>query len=172
MGTTLRLNNKSFNDEELPQELFRRMRQTTKIRNAFANNMSKDIKLSKPQVSKIIQSGGCFSSWSANLWKKALTNIAISLARDHLSGLVSNLTSNAINKFDRKISAKRAFRAGKGFPLFISNEDMSGVTKFIKSLEDSGALIDGVTETIKGEIKKQEGGFLGASLAPLTVSLA
>ena len=67
MGTTLRLNNKSFNDEELPQELFRRMRQTTKIRNAFANNVSKDIKLSKPQVSKIIQSGGCFSSWLANL---------------------------------------------------------------------------------------------------------
>ena len=67
MGTILRLNNKSFNDEELPQELFRRMRQTTKIRNAFANNMSKDIKLSKPQVSKIIQSGGCFSSWLANL---------------------------------------------------------------------------------------------------------
>ena len=49
---------------------------------------------------------------------------------------------------------------------------MSGVTKVIKSLEDSGALIDGVTETVKDEIKKQEGGFLGASLAPLTVSLA
>ena len=152
MGTTLKLNNKSSDDEELPQELFRRTRQTTKIRNAFANNMSTDRKLSKPKVSKIIQSGGCFGSWLENLGKKA--------------------RRNPINKFDRKISAKRASKAGKRFPLFISNEDMSGVTKVIKSLEDSGALIDGVTETVKGEIKKQEGGFLGASLAPLTVSLA
>ena len=36
--------------------------------------------------------------------------------------------------------------AGKGFTLFILNEDMN-VIKIIKSLEDSGALIDGVTET-------------------------
>ena len=162
MGTALRLNNKSFDDEELQQELLRRTTQTTKIRNAFANNMSTDRKLSKPQISKIIQLGGYFGSWLENLGKKALTNITISLARDHLSGWVSNLTSKAINTFDRKISAKRAFRAGKGFTLFISNEDMNGVTKVIKSLEDSGALIDGVTE----------GGFLGDSLAPLTVSLA
>ena len=37
-------------------------KQTTKIRNAFANNMSTDIKLSKAQISKIIQSGGSFGS--------------------------------------------------------------------------------------------------------------
>ena len=36
--------------------------------------------------------------------KKALTSIAILLGRDNLPGLVSNLTLNAINKFDRKIS--------------------------------------------------------------------
>ena len=41
-----------------------------------------------------------------------LTNIAVPLARDNLPGLVSNLTSNAINKFERKISEKGAFRAG------------------------------------------------------------
>ena len=40
----------------------------------------------------ITQSGG---SWLANLDKKALTNVAISLARDNLPGLVNNLTSNA-----------------------------------------------------------------------------
>ena len=32
--------------------------------------------------------------------------------------------------------------------------------KIIKSLEDSGVLIDGVTETLKNEIKKQEVDFL------------
>ena len=39
--------------------------------------MSADIKLSKAQTSKIIQSGGPFGSWLDNLGKKALANIAI-----------------------------------------------------------------------------------------------
>ena len=39
---------------------------------------------------------------------------------------------------------------------------MNDIIKVIKSLEDSGVLIDGVTETVKCKIKKQEGGFLGA----------
>ena len=60
-------------------------------------------------------------------------------------------------------------RAGKGFTLFLLNEDVN-IVKIIKSLEDSGALIDGVTETIKHEIKKQKGGFLGALLVPLGTS--
>ena len=46
-------------------------------------------------------------------------------------------------------------RAGKEFTLFISNEDMNGIIKIIKLLEDSGVLIDGVTETIKHETKKK-----------------
>ena len=106
-----------------------------------------------------------------NLGKKALTNIAFPLARYNLLGLVINLTSNAINKFERKISGKGAVRAGKRFTLFISNGDMNDLIKIIKSSEDSGVLIDGVTETVKYEIKKQEGGFLGALLASLFGSL-
>ena len=42
----------------------------------------------------------------------------ITVARDSLPGLVRNLNSNTINKFDRKISEKRAIRAGNGFNLF------------------------------------------------------
>ena len=97
----------------MPHELFLTTRQTTKIRNAFANNISTDIKLSKAQISKIIQSGGSFGSWSVNLGKKALTNIDIILARNNFPGLLSNLTSNAINKCQRKISGMGAVRAGK-----------------------------------------------------------
>ena len=70
---------------------------------------------------------------------KALTN--------NLPGVVSNLTSNVINKFERKISGKGAVRAGKRFILFISNGDMNDIIKIIKSLEYSGVLIDGVSET-------------------------
>ena len=121
-GAILRLNKKN---------LFLTTRQTTKIRNAFANNMSTYMKPSKSQVSKIIQSGGSFGSWLANLGKKALTNIAIPLARDNLLELVSNLTSNAINKLERKISGKGAVEIGKVTTLFISNEDMN-IIKIIK----------------------------------------
>ena len=115
--------------------------------------MSTDTKFSKAQISKIIQSGGSFSSWLSNFRKKAPKNITTPLARDNLPGLLSNLTSHAINKLKRKIGKKGAVRAGKGFTLFILNEDMNDITKIIKT-EDSGVLIDEVTETVKHEIKK------------------
>ena len=66
---------------------------------------------------------------------------------------------------------KGAVRAGKEFTLFISNEYQNDIIKIIKSIDDLGVLIDGVAETVKHEIKKQEGVFLGASLALLATSL-
>ena len=100
----------------------------------------------------------------------ALTNIAISLARDNLSELLSNLTLSAINNFDLKLSGKRSVRAGVGFNLFILNEDMNDIIKIIEPLKDSGVLFDGVIETVKHEIKNHEGEFLGALLAPLVAT--
>ena len=107
-GTILRINKKNFEDEELPDKLFLTTREATKIRNIFVNNMSTDIKPSKTQISKIIQSGGSFGSWLANSSKKVLANFASPLTRDNLPGLVRNLASNAINKFKRKIGGKGA----------------------------------------------------------------
>ena len=98
-GTILRINKKNFQDEELRNELFLTTRQTTKIRNAFTNNMLRDIKLIKAQVFKMIQAGGSFGSWLASLGKKALTSVAIPLAGDNLAGLVSNLASSLRNTF-------------------------------------------------------------------------
>ena len=57
-GTTLRINLKMFDGNDLPHELLLTTRQKTKLRNAFNNNTSADIKLSKAQINKIIQSGG------------------------------------------------------------------------------------------------------------------
>ena len=57
-GTTLRMNLKMFNGNDLLHELLLTARQKTKLRNSFNNNMSTDLKLSKAQFSKIIQSGG------------------------------------------------------------------------------------------------------------------
>ena len=57
--------------------------------------------------------------------------------------------------------------AGKEFTLCISNEDKDGIIKIVKLLGDPGLFIDGATETVKHELKKQEGGFLGAMMAPI-----
>ena len=51
-GKTLRINLKMFNGNNLPHELLLTTRQKTKLRNAFNNNMSADLKLSKAQISK------------------------------------------------------------------------------------------------------------------------
>ena len=56
--TTLRMSLKIFNGNDIPHELLLTTRQKTKLRNSFNNNMSTDLKLSKAQISKIIQSGG------------------------------------------------------------------------------------------------------------------
>ena len=90
----------------MTHKLFLTTRQTTKLRNAFANNISTNIKVSKAQLFNIIQSSRSFRSWLANFGKKALINITISLPRDNLLELVSNLTSSAINKFEREIVEK------------------------------------------------------------------
>ena len=57
-GTTLRMNTRMFSANNLPHALLLTTKQTTKLRNAIENNMSTDIKLSKDQISKTIQSRG------------------------------------------------------------------------------------------------------------------
>ena len=97
-----------------------------------------------------------FGSWLEHFGKKALTNVATRFPRDNLPGLLSNIASNTIDKFERKICEKGAVRTGKGLTLFISNENIHYIIEIIKSLEDSGILIDGVTETVKHETKKNK----------------
>ena len=55
-GTTLRIGLKMFHGNNLPHKLLLTTRQKTKVKNTFNNNMSTDLKLSKAQISKIIQS--------------------------------------------------------------------------------------------------------------------
>ena len=57
-GATSRLGIKNFNKTEHPYELLLTTGQNTKLRNAISNSLTTDIKLSKPQMKKIIQSGG------------------------------------------------------------------------------------------------------------------
>ena len=76
--------------------------------------------------------------------KETLTNIVVPLAKVVLPKLATKATSSVIDKFERKISEWEAIRAEKGFTLVISNEDMDDIIRIIKSLENSGLLIDGV----------------------------
>ena len=70
----------------LPNELLLTTRQKTKLRNAFNDNMSTNLKLSKTQISKIIQSAGFLGSLLSEL-AGPLMKVAIPLAKNVLAPL-------------------------------------------------------------------------------------
>ena len=74
--TILRINKKNFQDEALLHELFLITRQTTKISNVIVKIILTDIKLSKAQLSKMIQSAGFLCNMLGNL-DKVKTDLAI-----------------------------------------------------------------------------------------------
>ena len=80
-GTTLRMVLEILDGNDLPHELLLTTRQKTKLRNAFNNNMSTDIKLSKAQIFKIIQSGAFLGSLLGKL-AGLLTKVAVPLAKN------------------------------------------------------------------------------------------
>ena len=55
--------------------------------------------------------------------------------------------------------------------LTISNDEMDAILKIVKSLEDSGVLLKGVSETIQNEAKEQRGGFISMLLGTIGASL-
>ena len=95
-GTTLRISFKIFNGNNLPHELLLTTRQKTKLRNAFNNNMSTDLKLSKAQISKIIQSRGFLGSLLSKL-AGPLMKVAIPLAETVLVPLGITAAASAID---------------------------------------------------------------------------
>ena len=66
---------------------------------------------------------------------------------------------------------KKILGSGNHTTLIISNNDMQDLLKIVKSLEDSGILLNGITETVKNEVKEQKGGFLLMLLGILGASL-
>ena len=80
------MNIKISDRKSLPHDLLLTIRQKTKLRNVFENNMSTDIKLSKSQISKIIQSGGFLGSFLSKL-AGSLMKVAVPLAKHILAPL-------------------------------------------------------------------------------------
>ena len=61
--------------------------------------------------------------------------------------------------------------AARTITLIISNDEMKDIIRIVKSLEDSGLLLKGVSKTIQNEAKEQKGGFLSMLLGTLGASL-
>ena len=61
--------------------------------------------------------------------------------------------------------------SGHNTTLIISNDEMKNILNVVKSFENSGLLLEGVSETIKNEAKEQKGGFLSVLLGILGASL-
>ena len=163
-GTTLRLGIKNFNKYELPHELLLTTRQNTKLRNATNNNLATDIKLSKAQIKKLIQSGGFLGKLLSKL-ACPLMKVALTLAKNVLAPL--GLTA-AMSAIDGSIQKKIH---GSGVKLIIEQEDMNDIMKIIESLDNSVILLKRASKTIENETKELRGGFssmlrgtLGASL--------
>ena len=92
----MRISLKMLNENDLPHELLLTTRQKAKLRNAFNNNMSTDLKLSKAQISKIIQSGGFLGSLLSKL-AGPLMKVAIPLAKNVLAPLEITAAASAID---------------------------------------------------------------------------
>ena len=66
---------------------------------------------------------------------------------------------------------KKILGSGNNIALTISNNELEDLIKIVKSLEDSGLLLKGVTESVQNWIKEQKGGFLSILLGTLGASL-
>ena len=100
-GTTLRMSLKMFDGNDLPHELLLTTRQKTKLRNALNNNMSTDLKLSKAQISKMIQSGVFLVSLLSKL-AGSLMKVSVPLAKNILAPLGIAAAASEIDAGIRK----------------------------------------------------------------------
>ena len=105
--------------------------------------MATDIKLSKAQIKKLIQSGGFLGKLLSKL-AGPLMKLAMPLAKNVLAPL--GLTA-AMSAIDGSIQKKIH---GSGIKLVIEEEeDMNDIMKIIEALENSGILLKGVSKTIE-----------------------
>ena len=127
---TLRINIKMFNGDNLLRELLLTTRQKSKLRNAFENNMSIYIKLSKAQISKAIQSGGFLGSL-LRILAGPLTKAAVPLAKKYFRSIRNN--NCCFTNWCRYSKKKKQVVLEQ---------------QLVQAVEDSNILLKGVTKTI------------------------
>ena len=152
-----------------PHELLVTDRQVSNLRKTFANNSSANIKLSKTQLSKMIQSGGFLGRLLGPLLKTGLpliSNVIKPLAKSVLIPLGLTAAASAAD-----VGVHKKILGSGNTTLIISDNVIEDFIKIVKSLEDSGLLLKGATESIQNEVKEQKGGFLSMLLGTLGASL-
>ena len=154
----LRLPSNMFGDNEKnsPLKLLLTDRQVASLRKSFANDSSADIKLSKTQLSKMRVSGGFLSRLLGPLLKTGLpliTNVIKPLSKSVLIPLgLTAAASAADTGIHKKI-------LGSGNTT-LSNDEIEYIIEIVKSLQDSGLLLEEVTKMVQGEVKEQKDDFL------------
>ena len=124
--------------------------------------MSTNIKLSKSQIAKIIQSRRFLGSFLSKLAGPSM-KVVVPLAKNILAPLGITAATSAIDA-----GIQKKLHGSGTTTLKISNKEMSDIMKIVQALENSNILLKGVTKTIKN---KQKRGFLGISLGTLGASL-
>ena len=117
----------------------------------------------------MIQSGGFLGKLLGPLLKTGLPltkNVITPLAKSVLIPLELTAAASAA---DAGIHTK--ILGSRNTTLIISNKNMDDLIKIVKSLEDSGLLLKGITESVQNEIKEQKDGFLSMLLGTLGASL-
>ena len=148
----LRLSSNMIGDNETssPHKLLLTNRQLVNLRKAFTNNSSTDIKLSKTQLSKMIQSGGFLGRLLGPLLKTGLPlikNVIKPLAKSVLIPLGLTAAASAADAgIHKKILGSGHNRLSSSAShntttLIISNNGIEDIIKIVKSLEDSGLLL-------------------------------
>ena len=110
--------------------------------------ISADIKFSKAQLTKMQKEG--FSKFLMPLLKSGLSLLKSVVKPLGMLGLTAaaSATDAAINK--------KILGSGNHTTLIISNDHMQDLLKIVKSLGDSGILLNGITETVKKKVKEQK----------------
>ena len=123
--------------------------------------MSTDIKLSRGEISGIVQSGGFLGSLLSRI-AGPLMKVAVPLAKNILALFGVTAAASAIDAgIQKKI-------IGSGTTtLIVSNEEMNGLMKIFQAFEYYNILLKWVTKTFKNEIKQQKGAVLGTIGASL-----
>ena len=162
----------SDDETNFPHELLLTGRQVSSILKTFSNNSSVDIKFSKTQLSKMIQSGEFLGKLLGSLLKTELPlikNVITSWAKSVLIPL--GLTAAAAAAAADAEILKKTLGSGGHTTLIISNKDIEDLIKIVKSLEDFVLLLKGVTESAQNEVKEKKGGSLSTWLGTLGASL-
>ena len=134
----------SDNETNFPHTLVLTNRQVRNLHKAFVNYLSTDIKLSKTELFKMVQSGGFLGRLLGPFLKTGLPLMKSVIKPLATSVLIPLGLTAAASAADAGIHKKIL---GSGTTaLIISNDELQDIIKIVKFLEDSGLLLEGVSE--------------------------